>query len=362
MIDECYRKAIEVLEKCATPHGFHAAYPGYDAVWSRDSMISSLGASLVGEKFKKAFETSLRTLAKNQSKHGQIPNAVDLFSERKGHVDFKSIDSTLWFIIGSEVFAKRFGKILGKKNVERGFDWLGGQDWSERGLLVQQPTSDWQDAFPHKYGHTINTQALYYYSLKLAGKKDEAERLKKIVNEDSEDGLWGGEYYFAYRWKNHNAYKEIGNWFDSLGNLLAIVFGLADSKRAEKILKYIEKNKVNRPFPVKAIYPPITRGTSEWHDYFADCDAREPYSYLNGGIWTYIGAFYVLALIKQKRFSDAERELEKVAEANSKLNWNFSEWLHGESGKPSEGGGQAWNAGVYILAYESLKKKRVLLP
>ena len=30
--------------------------------------------------------------------------------------------------------------------------------------------------------------------------------------------------------------KKIGNWFDSLGNLLAIIFDLADKERAEKIL------------------------------------------------------------------------------------------------------------------------------
>jgi len=35
------------LKRCATPYGFFAAYPGYDAVWARDSMIISLGASLV---------------------------------------------------------------------------------------------------------------------------------------------------------------------------------------------------------------------------------------------------------------------------------------------------------------------------
>ncbi|MFH1290165.1 MAG: hypothetical protein ABIH92_02035, partial [Nanoarchaeota archaeon] len=59
---ECYEKAIDVLERCATGHGFYAAYPGYDAVWSRDSMIASLGASLVGEKFKKTFRESLLLL------------------------------------------------------------------------------------------------------------------------------------------------------------------------------------------------------------------------------------------------------------------------------------------------------------
>src|SRR3990172_2779862 len=105
---EAYDKAINVLEKCETSHGFHAAYPGYDAVWARDSMITSLGASLLGDKFKNAFKQSLMTLAKNQSERGQIPNAVDKFSKRKPHVDFMSIDSSLWYIIGHYAYKKRY--------------------------------------------------------------------------------------------------------------------------------------------------------------------------------------------------------------------------------------------------------------
>lgn len=365
---ECYDKAVEVLEKCATPHGFYASggIDGYTAVWSRDSMISSLGAGLVGERFKGTFRRSLITLGEHQSKNGQIPNCVDKWSERKPHVDFKTIDSTLWFIIGQHVYRERFldGGLFRKYsgNVQKAMSWLACQDAGEIGMLVQLPTSDWQDAFPHRYGHTINTQALYYYVLLLEGKTAEAKALKRLVNEDKEDGLWNGKFYTPYRWKNHGKYKEMGDWFDSLGNLLAIIFGLAGSVRAEKILNYVKAKKINLPFPVKAIYPPIDKKSAEWHNYFEDCDAREPYAYLNGGIWTFIGGFYVLALIKQKRWDEAERELEKLAEANAKLDWNFSEWLHGKTEKASKGGNQAWNAGMHILAYESLKEKKILLP
>ena len=112
------------------------------------------------------------------------------------------------------------------------------------------------------------------------------------------------------------------------------------------------------PYPVKAIYPPIKNGGKYWQDYFEDCDAREQYHYLNGGIWTYIGAFYILCLIKLKKFEKAENELKKLAEAN--LNGNFPEWINPVT-KESHGKMQAWNAGMFILAYESLKKKRVLI-
>ena len=97
-----------------------------------------------------------------------------------------------------------------------------------------------------------------------------------------------------------------------------------------------------------------------------DCDAGKEYHYSNAGIWTFIGGFYVLALIKMGRFVEAELQLDKLAIANLKKPY-YSEWLNGKTGEPgksesnSDEGNQAWNAGMYILAYESLKKKKVLI-
>lgn len=360
ILDICYEEANRVLERNVFSGGFFAS-PGYHAIWARDSMITSLGARFIS-RFQKPFRDSLITMAENQSGLGQIPNAVDKWSERKPHVDFLSIDSTLWFIIGEYVYRDRFGPETFKKhenNIKRAVMWLAYQDFGEDGLLVQLPTTDWQDAFPHRYGHTINTQALYYKVLNLTGEKEKAEKLKRTVNEIDDLKLWDGSYYLPWRWKNHGKYHEKGEWFDSLGNLLAIVFDLADRSQAEKILAYIKNKRIDKPFPVKTIFPPITRTSRDWHDYFDDCDARDAWHYSNAGVWTYIGGFYILALIKLGKNREATRELEKLAEAN--LMSQFSEWIGGKTGKPSEGKNQAWNAGMYILAYESFKKGRVLL-
>ncbi len=367
---EAYDEAIEVLRKCSTKNGFYAAYPGYDMVFARDAGIMSLGASLVGEEFKEVIKKSLMTLAENQSEKGQIPNAVDLFSERKKHVDFKSIDSTLWFLIGEMNYALRFkDKSLlkrHKKNIERAFTWLSYQDICEQGLLDELPTTDWEDAFPEKYGHAINEMSLYFKVLSLYGKKKHALKLRKIINEDKDDELWSGKYYYAWRWKNHGKYHERGEWFDSLGNVLAIVYGLADKKKAEKIISYIKKEKIDKPYPMKAIFPAVKKGGKYWRDYFEDCDAREEYHYLNAGIWTYIGGFYVCALVKMGKINEAKRQLERLAEANMLLP-KYSEWLDGRTGKPFSGkigkkeGNQGWNAGMYIVAYESVKRKKCLI-
>ena len=152
--DEAYSNAIKVLEHCAKPTGFYASgLPGgYEATWARDSMITSLGASTVNAQFKEVFGKSIELLAKNQSELGQIPNCVGSYNiERQSDVTFNSIDSTLWHLIGHHVYknAYRDDTLFNKYQTSRAraLLWLKYQDPNEDGLLVQQPTMDWQDAF-----------------------------------------------------------------------------------------------------------------------------------------------------------------------------------------------------------------------
>lgn len=375
IVEKAYEGAVEVLEKSSRKIGFYASgLPGgYEALWARDSMITALGASLVGKKFRVPFRRSLETLTKNQSELGQIPNAVGTYNvDRRSSVTYNTFDSSLWYIIGHYVYADRYKdrSLLRryKKSIDRAYLWLRYQDIDEVGLIAQLPTTDWQDAFPHKYGYVLSTMALYYKVLNLLGKKKEAAKLKRTVNGSIRKymALYDKKlgYYRPWIWKNHNGIRESEDWFDTFGNVLAVLTGLATSAIAKKILRHIEKNKIARPYPCKALYPPIKKGSKEWHDYFEKAEAKTPYHYLNGGIWPFIGGFYVAALVKAGQKGKAKRELKKLAEANKKtsdekLDWGFQEWLHGRTGKPAGGSNpyQAWSAGAYILAYEAVKNR-----
>ena len=70
-------------------------------------------------------------------------------------------------------------------------------------------------------------------------------------------------------------------------------------------------------------------------------------------------------MIKQNKIKEAEIQLKKLAEANLLMGAPFPEWLDGKTGKlrtpKSYQGNQAWNAGMYILAYHSLKRKKCLI-
>ena len=376
---KAYTEAIKVLETCTKDTGFYASglKGGYEATWARDSMITSLGASLVENKFKLPFARSLALLAKWQTKNGQIPNCVGSYNkDRRSDKTYNSIDSSLWYIIGHYVFARAYNnhELLKKykTSIAKALIWLRYQDPNEDGLLSQQPTMDWQDAFPHKYGNVINTEALYFTVLKLVGNRKQALHLRRVVNGDIEaylklfDKKLG--YYLPWNWKNHDGDREEEHWFDSLGNILAILSGLAKRPIALSILRHIEKKKINRPFPCKAIWPPIKPGDKEWHSYFDKCDARTPYEYLNGGVWPFIGGFYIASLVKMGKHKKAQEELELLAKGNlqtmqirnHKKSYPFNEWLHGKTGKPSGEPMQAWTAGMYIYAYKCVQQKRAI--
>ncbi len=376
---QAYQKAINVLEHCSKPTGFYASgLPGgYEAVWARDSMITSLGAVLIGGEFKSTIAKSIKLLTKNQAEMGQIANCVGSYNlDRRSDVTFNSVDSSLWFIIGNYIYARQFNDavLLKKyqKNIEAAYCWLRSQDPDNVGLIAQQPTNDWQDAFPHKYGYTIHIHALYYAVLKMIGDKKRAKEVKEIINGEKRkySSLYNTKlgYYYPWAWKNHNSIREHEEWFDTAGNLFAIITGLATPQIAKKIVSYIEKQKINRPYPCKAIWPPIKKGDKEWHDYFALCDARKPLSYLNAGIWPFIGGLYVAALVKMKQYKKAQAELEFLAKAdmqklkirNFKVSYEFNEWLHGKTGKPMGEPYQAWSAGMYVYAYECVRRKKVL--
>lgn len=373
MIEEAYKRALITLKSCVQPAGFFASgLPGgYRAIWARDAMIMSLGASLLGQDFKKPAAQSLKTLTVNQSARGQIPNAVgDYNRERRSRITFNSIDSTLWYLIGHQVYARAFhGQRLLKKyraHIEKALTWLVFQDPNEDGLLVQQPTMDWMDAFPHKYGRTINTQALYYAVLKMYGQGRAAERFKKIVNGQAETylSLYDPKhgYYLPWIWKTHEEIREEEYWFDTLGNLLAIVTNLATPQIRKSILGVIEKNKIDKPYPCKAIWPPLRPADYEWHPYFNKSAARRPYHYLNAGSWPYVGGFYVAALVKDGKLEKARKALANLALANYagyEREWRFSEWLDGQTGKPAGTPFQGWSAAMYIFAYECVRKNRL---
>ena len=50
------------------------------------------------------------------------------------------------------------------------------------------------------------------------------------------------------------AFRDYGDRFDTFGNLLAILFGVADRRQADLILNYLHGCGINSPDPVRSVY------------------------------------------------------------------------------------------------------------
>ncbi|MBU4348406.1 glycogen debranching protein [Patescibacteria group bacterium] len=413
LCDKAYKEALKTLRHCIHPVGIKASagVRGYPQVWARDSMITLLGAVLIkDDKVIHSLKSVFKILIKKQSQLGCIPNNVDVKTLRANFQAYA--DGGLWFVIGSAFFFKQTGDSAFLKSsylsIQKTLTWYEHQDVDQTGLITIAEASDWEDLFATR-GKGLYVNILYYIALcnavdiakHLRDKKHAdiyAKKAKKIYScinkyfwykgdDDISSHLkfsFGTEFFNkkdldSLKRKNilpskrilkkslyylpYLSFREFGEWFDSFGNLLAILSGIADKKRSEILLEFIKKFKLTKPYPIKAIYPPIFPGEKDWRNYYKFANLNLPNQYHNGGIWPFLGGFYVAALVKMKKYSEAREALESLALLNKqgkKSSWEFNEWAHGETAKPMGMAEQAWSAGMYIYAYEAVKQKKTL--
>jgi glycogen debranching enzyme len=348
--EEAYKKALEVLDKCSTPNGFFASPVQYNALYARDALITSLGGLVSGEdKLIRQWVKSMDTLMARQSPSGQIPNCVDTFiPTRPRLVALGAADASLWFVL-TQAYAE---KLIGtypefRKAADRALVWLKYQDAHEDGLIEQQEATDWMDIIANR-GHVLYTNTLYFAALAIRGDLKEACLVREGVN----GFLWSDElgYYRPYAWK-----QEHGSWFDTAANCFAVLFGLADGEQTESILKYIRDNRLDYPYPVRVMHPPIQPGDKDWRDYYrSEHELNIPDQYHNGGVWPWVGGLYIATLVRSGHLDEAQKALEQLALANrqgQQHEWEFNEWIHGVTGEPRGSADQAWSAGMYVYAY-----------
>jgi glycogen debranching enzyme len=410
MIDEAYAQAIKVLRDCVSDIGFKASAldDGYHEVWGRDSMITLLGAILTKEQdLIQAAQTSLNTLAKYQTELGLIPNNVDVQNNEPEYRAY--MDGTSWYIIGCYNYFRHTNDREFLKShsapIKRALTWLNYQDVDNSGLISTQEAGDWMDLFPVR-GKVLYDNALYVGALragaelaKISGDEESVliyEKRQNLLKQKIHSNLWMREVYTLLReeidrihseTKNNRqleedviklglnslrqairpyflafkSFREYGDWFDTLGNSLAVLFEIADARQTEMIFDYAFGVGVAEPYPAKAIHPVIDPGHREWHEYFRAGNLNIPHQYHNGGIWPFVGGFYIAALVKAGRILEAQRALDSLAKANYQgktTEWEFNEWLHGQTGRPMGKEKQAWSAGMYIFAYNCVKNKR----
>lgn len=355
VIEEAFEKAKEVLDKCSTPNGLFASPVFYNAIYARDALITSLGGLVSGEeRFTKQWLKTMDTLMDRQSISGQIPNCVDTFvPTRPRLVAFGAADASLWFVITLGYAEKLIGEHPEfHEAADKALKWLKYQDAHEEGLIEQQEATDWMDIIACR-GHVLYTNALYFAALEMRQRIKRAHLVREAIN----GFMWrnGNGYFLPWSWK-----QDYGEWFDTAANCFAVAFGLADEDQAASILDYIEKHRLDMPYPVRTMHPPIQPGDKDWREYYrTEHDLNLPDQYHNGGIWPWVGGLYVAALVRAGRLEKAKTALCQLALADrlgKKHEWEFNEWLHGVSGEPRGSSDQAWSAGMFIYAYTCVRQ------
>ncbi|RPI80686.1 MAG: glycogen debranching protein [Chloroflexi bacterium] len=415
------KKAEQILIVNGSDLGLLGSSQAYRQVWARESMICGFGLWLCEDEYtRQVHRNSLETLQKHQSPLGKIPHNVglpnipdpallthggqlDIMGKETGPVEDTihagCIDSNLLYIIGfyHDYMLRKDTEFLRSSwpSLERAFVWLRYQDSNECGLLEVHEAMDWADLFANRY-NVLFDNVLYFAAWKCMGLLAESQGLQaKEYFERAQDVrrkinalLWvGPEQKTDFDWLRQErkewiyprrrvetelverpfylpymAFRDYADRFDSLGNLIAILFGVANRTQASKILDYINACGLNEPFPVRAVYPPVLPGEKDWRDYYRVRNLNLPNQYHNGGAWPFIGGFYVAALVEAGRLEEAKQQLDSLTtmvRTGRHGEWEFNEWFHGISGKPMGYAGQSWSAAMYLFALDAVEHGEV---
>src|SRR5512146_3083164 len=316
----------------------------------------------------------LATLAERQAPNGQIPKFVDRGSGSGDFWYLGCIDATLWWLVALRWLERHAvqPRLLGRlaPAVTRALAWLTCQEHQQIFLLQQNEASDWADIMPRS-GFVLYSNALWYRVKRLYGLPG-AEATRRHFNQlflPSERDVPGYRRlrllaHYARRKRNFpDLYLSFvnlaaaGDEGDVFGNLLAALFGLADGARAAAMLRAIARAQAGAPHPVRVTCRPIPPGDPLWRPYMSRHQQNFEHQYHNGGIWPMVGGFWVAALAAQGKKAQAADELLRLARANAVNRWEFNEWFHGLTGKPSGMPRQSWNAAAFLLARRSLEAK-----
>ena len=395
-LDATCMAAVESLRLCCSSWGLKASGRplGHHQIWARDSMIALLGARFSEDaQIQEALRASLTLLQEHRGPRGAIPNNVDPATLR---ANFRAYaDGGLWWIVGSSLAVPALAA-SDLDVVREVLRWYECQDVDQTGLLSMQEASDWQDLFCTR-GKGLYLNCLYVFALRCAAELfdgDERDSLRSraslvadrinlyfwyagdrdmrrhFSHTFSTEGsplrdsmgrprefpekryLLDEQYYLPYL-----GFRSVGEWFDSFGNILAILAGVANQPQTDIILDFIGRHTLDL-WPLRSLTPAVQPGDPDWRSYYGSLNA--PHHYHNGGVWPFLGGFYVAALVKAGRMEAAAKALQRLAELNQC--GQFNEWHHGETGAPMGARDQAWSAGMHLFAWECVRRGQVALP
>ena len=378
LIEACTEAALKLLQANLTPHGILAAARTeaaearrYTRIFGRDAAICVMAMCGSGvESLEVGAVASLDALVAQQALNGQIPKYVDPQGQDADFWYLGCIDATLWWLIAVD-HVRRAGRVSPDRwqaGVDRAIAWLLAQEHQRFRLLQQNEASDWADIMPRS-GYVLYTNALWYDVKRRFGLAD-AEATHHHFNHLFDPFQRDLPEYHRARLLRHYARRGrrdpglylsfvnlavSGHEGDVFGNLMAVLNGLADTAKCQQIVQTIDRAHADDPYPVRVVLHPLSRQHELWRPYMGRHQQNSVHQYHNGGIWPFVGGYWVMALARLGMQEQARSALTRLAQANALDDWRFTEWFHGRTLKPMGMAGQSWNAATFLLARRAVE-------
>ncbi len=364
----------------------------FEALWTRDACWGCLGLLASGRDPGTVRDT-LEALLNRQRPTGEMPrrqgnhsnltamigdflhlplrNCDDLDQvEFRNERDACQYDGNALPLIAAAEYASQTGDTAFLKEnyqaLTRAADWLQRQDeeWmracqQRRELIDQNPSSDWKDVVG-RHGVVAYTNAVAYQGHRsmaaidrLLGnpeKADQRETFAGVLKRDFNTRLWDEKagYYRD---------SEADGRFSPDGNILALVYGLAEGRRAERVLQRLDRVADAGPLPFQAAeenypesYVPLwlrAAGLGHYHDAM---------------VWPWQGAAFSVAAARHGRPDMAREALEKMAAAADRDGTFYEIYTPGGDPRPVRTWAYEserdflWSAGTYLWALKELRQ------
>ncbi len=379
LIEPCRQAALALLQNNLTPMGILAATRNeasearrYTRIFGRDAAICALAMCGSGiDALEHGAVASLDALAAQQAANGQIAKYVDPDGQDADFWYLGCIDATLWWLLAAE-HVRRRSPLPGcadrwDKAIGLALQWLLAQEHQRLRLLQQNEASDWADIMPRS-GYVLYSNALWFAVKQRFGLAD-AEVTRHHFNHLFHPVQRDLPEYHRARLLQHYArrgqrdpglylsfvnFATFGSEGDVFGNLLAVLYGLADEVAAQRIVNTLLASRAADPCPIRVTLRPLSREHELWRPYMGRHQQNHPHQYHNGGVWPFVGGFWVMALVQLGLGDAARSALADLAAWHARDGWRFTEWFHGRTLAPMGMAGQSWNAATYLLALRSL--------
>lgn len=366
MKQNTYQNAQSILYSCQGKTGIFASPDRYRLqCWTRDFVVAVLGVLVNGSaEQRRLAQMQFNELARRQESNGQIPilyleqaltwamqkttRSVHRYKKhgtisfmlkhflRHGNVNQLTPwtrDSEVLYILGVATYYRITGDHMWFErhipHIDRALRYIKNELVSNHLIYG----SDWRDSKPeYTRSYLLTMQCWLYRAYSLLGMEIEADALKETIR----DRFWvyePNEAYFRDRLGT--------NEFDTLGNALAILYGVAHPDQYESIIT--KADSVCTPYGYKldgVTLPPTSQNEREQL-------SRTPQNWV---IWPWIHYYMVLALIKAGKPNRALEEFAKMERLE-----DFREFYLPDTG---EGGGsynQLWSACMHMQAHHALQ-------